>query len=81
MRAQAAKTIGALAGVGGLGVLLDLMADRVFEVRRNAAQALAGIGPAGIQALEGLLGYPEGDAFARDLARERLHLVRLEPRA
>ena len=75
LRAQAAKAIGALAGVGGLGILLDLMADRVYEVRRNASQALADIGPAGIQALEGLLAYPEGDPFARDLARERLQAI------
>lgn len=75
LRAQAAKAIGALAGVAGLGILLDLMADRVYEVRRNASQALADAGPAGIQALEFLLTYPEGDPFARDLARERLQAI------
>ena len=81
LRAQAAKTIGALAGVGGLGILLDLMTDRVFEVRRNAAHALADVGPAGIQALQGLLDYPEADPFARDLARERLQAIHQEPDA
>ena len=57
------------------------MTDRVFEVRRNAAHALADVGPAGIQALQGLLDYPEADPFARDLARERLQAIHQEPDA
>ena len=75
IRAQAAKAIGILAGPGGVSRLLELICDPVFEVRRNAALALSHLGPSGIEALRFLAEDPTADAFARDLAHERLQWV------
>lgn len=80
LRGQAAKAIGTLAGPSGIPRLLDLLCDPAFEVRRNAAYALAHMGPAGAEALEWVAGDPGADAFARDLAKERLQwLVSVVP--
>jgi len=75
IRAQAAKAIGILAGPGGVPALLDLICDTRFEVRRNAAQALLRLGPAGVEALRVVAEDMHDDAFARDLARERLQWI------
>ena len=75
IRAQAAKAIGILAGPGGVPRLLDLICDPVFEVRRNAALALSHLGAAGVEALRFLAEDAGADAFARDLAIERLQWV------
>lgn len=77
LRAQAAKVIGCLAGAAGVPKLLDLIGDRVFAVRRNAAWGLVQTGSPGITALWELSGDAAANPFARDLARECLQW--LEP--
>lgn len=72
MRSQAATAMGILAGPDAVPNLVELMADPVFEVRRHAAQALYRLGAAGAAALRKLADDPAADAFARDLAMERL---------
>ena len=72
LRAQAAKAVGNLTGPAGLPFLLDLLCDAVFEVRRNAAQALLQHGSGGREALRWVSLDACADPFARDLALERL---------
>lgn len=72
VRAQVAKALGVLGGVGAVPRLLELIQDPVFEVRRNAAFSLSEAGQGGLMALQWLVEDADSDAFARDLARERL---------
>lgn len=79
LRAQAALALGGLGGAHAVPPLLGMLEDRVFEVRRNAAQALAELGPAGQEALRWIAEGEEGDPFARDLARERIQWLEAGP--
>jgi hypothetical protein len=72
VRAQAAKTVGLVAGLDAIPILIALTSDPVYEVRRNAAQGLADLGHAGTSALTWIADDPTADRFARDIARERL---------
>jgi hypothetical protein len=72
LRAQAATAIGKLAGPLGTPVLLGLLCDGTFEVRRNAAHALVQCGPAGIEVLRKVARHDGKDPYARDLALERV---------
>lgn len=60
---------------GDIPLLADLMADPDWFVRRAAARALLGVGPAGQQALAAIA--REGDRFAADRAREELAMAGL----
>lgn len=75
LRAVVALGLGILGGTEAIPILLGLMADPVFEVRRNAGQSLAGLGGAGQEALAWMAEDPNTDPFARDMARERLEWV------
>lgn len=70
LRARAMKVLGILGGLQALGPLLRGLEDPVFEVRRNAADGLVHLGPAGRTALECVRTDPHSDPFARDLAEE-----------
>lgn len=72
LRAQAARALGVLGGPEAIPHLMRLAGDPVYEVRRNAAQGLADLGHAGISALGWMAEDEQADAFARDMARERL---------
>jgi len=72
VRAQAARALGLIGGPEAIPALLGLIADPVYEVRRNAAQGLADLGHAGQAALTWLADDPAADRFARDMAQERL---------
>lgn len=72
LRAQAARALGILGGPIAISILVELMGDPVFEVRRNAAHGLHDLGRPGLAALETLLADFQADRYARDLAMERL---------
>lgn len=79
LRGQAALAFGVLGGAQAIPTLLRMMEDRVFEVRRNAAQALAELGPAGVEALRWIAAGDDSDPFARDLAREQIQWLGAQP--
>jgi HEAT repeat protein len=66
VRAMAAKALGRVRDRRAVSPLCEALADRRWWVRSNAAYALRAIGPAGIEALEGMLGAE--DRFARHQA-------------
>ncbi|HET8901339.1 MAG TPA: HEAT repeat domain-containing protein [Holophagaceae bacterium] len=79
LRAQTALGLGTLGGLQALPALQQLMEDRVFEVRRNAAQSIAELGSAGEEVLRWIALGQEADPFARDLARERVQWLEAAP--
>jgi HEAT repeat protein len=80
-RIQAAKNLGLLGDPSALLVLKRLMEDPGYEVRREASLALAQFGPKGEEILRGLALDATLDAFARDMARERLEWLECRGRA
>lgn len=76
VRARAVRSLGRMAPREGVDLITRLMRDRAFWVRRNAAGALAGLGPQGIAALRDAA-VSDPDRFARDGAREELMRIGL----
>jgi HEAT repeat protein len=72
IRAQAAKSLGALGADDGRRALEAALADQAWWVRANAATSLRQLGDAGMAALR--RAARSEDRFARDRAREALSL-------
>ncbi|KQX69696.1 HEAT repeat domain-containing protein [Angustibacter sp. Root456] len=78
LRAVAARAVGDVGGPEAVRVLRPLVADAEHRVASNAARALAGVGPVGLEALHEMAGsgapgatYAAEALAVRDLARPR----------
>ncbi|MGN6611198.1 MAG: HEAT repeat domain-containing protein [Angustibacter sp.] len=78
LRAVAARAVGDVGGPEAVRILRPLLADAEHRVASNAARALAGLGPGGLDALQEVVDAAEpGATYAaealavRDLARPR----------
>jgi HEAT repeat protein len=72
VRAQAAKSLGALGAADALAPLERCLSDRAWWVRANAARALRELGDPGIEVLRRAVEHD--DRYAADRAREQLAL-------
>lgn len=72
VRAQAAKSLGALGAIDALHPLERCLSDQAWWVRANAARALYELGDPGLEALRRAVEHE--DRYAADRAREQLAL-------
>ncbi len=81
LRAVAARAVGDVGGPEAVRTLQPLLGDDDHRVATNAARALAGLGPAGVQVLAEVAGTPGRAAryAAEALAVRDLALPRAEP--
>ncbi len=80
LRMHLAQVSGSLGGATSLPLLMDLIADPVFDIRRHASRSLAELGPPGREVLRWIAQDPASDPFARDMALERLEWIELRGR-
>ena len=67
VRAQAARSVGALRVTDAIPLLERALSDPAWSVRANAGEALADLGPAGMTALH-RASTTSSDRYARDRA-------------
>lgn len=75
VRAMAAKALGRLGNPAAIGPLCEAMKDRQWWVRYNSGEALRQLGPAGLEALTGMLSVD--DPYARHMAVAQLEEGRI----
>lgn len=80
LRMHLAQASGSLGGAAALPLLMGLMEDPVFDIRRHASRSLAELGPSGREVLRWIAQDPTSDPFARDMALERLEWLELRGR-
>jgi len=72
LRLHAARAAGLLGHIPAVDELVRLLADPVYEVRREAGTSLMALGNVGWEALEWIADDPSADRFARDMALDGL---------
>lgn len=80
LRMHLAQVSGSLGGAASLPLLVGLIGDPVFDIRRHASRSLAELGPSGREVLRWIALDPTSDPFARDMALERLEWLELRGR-
>ena len=80
LRMHLAQVSGSLGGAASLPLLIGLIEDPVFDIRRHASRSLAELGPPGREVLRWIALDPTSDPFARDMALERLEWLELRGR-